>query len=379
MELEFDKEIDALLRKANRASPSSAAAPAAGHLDADELAAFAENALPVQSRQMYTTHLADCDACRTALSSFVASEPEKMAAAAAAFAPARPSAAGESIPWYQRIFRAPNLAYVVGGLVVLFTGMIGLLVYQSQLAGRNAQVSQTMEARSAAEPPSTTMSDVSSANANASANTITNTASSSPIESVTKSGVAVGSTNSATLSVEEKPQIVTDGVAANEPQLQKPAAAAPALIAKDAPREQPKADLDEKERNVKSEDKKLAENESGNRMDNLNTNNTRDMAPGALSARRAEGPRQVQSQINQSQLNDLPRAKTLSSLRTAGGKKLELRDGVWYDTAYTGQGKKDYKRGTEKYIRLDAGLRAIADEIGGTVVIVWNGQAYRIK
>jgi hypothetical protein len=69
----------------------------------------------------------------------------------------------------------------------------------------------------------------------------------------------------------------------------------------------------------------------------------------------------------------------LSSIRTAGGKKFELRDGIWYDTSYTGQRKKDFKRGTEKYIRLDAGLRGIADQIGGTVVIVWNGQAYKIK
>ena len=69
----------------------------------------------------------------------------------------------------------------------------------------------------------------------------------------------------------------------------------------------------------------------------------------------------------------------LSSINTAGGKKFELRDGIWYDTSYTGQGKKDVKRGTEKYIRLDAGLRNIADQIGGTVVIVWNGHAYKIK
>ena len=69
----------------------------------------------------------------------------------------------------------------------------------------------------------------------------------------------------------------------------------------------------------------------------------------------------------------------MSSLRTAGGKKFELRDGIWYDTSYTGQGKKDVKRGTEKFLRLDAGLRSIADQIGGTVVVVWNGQAYKIN
>jgi len=83
MELEFDKEIDALLRKANRASPAADGAPAAAHLDPDELAAFAENALPDRTRQMYMTHLADCDGCRKMLSGFVSIAPEQAVAAAA--------------------------------------------------------------------------------------------------------------------------------------------------------------------------------------------------------------------------------------------------------------------------------------------------------
>ena len=86
MELEFDKEIDALLRKAKRGSPAAAGVPVAtGHLDADALAAFAENALPEQSRAASIAHMADCDTCRTMLSGFVTTAPEK-AAAAAAFA-----------------------------------------------------------------------------------------------------------------------------------------------------------------------------------------------------------------------------------------------------------------------------------------------------
>jgi hypothetical protein len=97
---------------------------------------------------------------------------------------------------------------------------------------------------------------------------------------------------------------------------------------------------------------------------------------------KAAGPRQVQAQTqNQVTIDGTDRAagSTLSNLRTAGGKKFEFRDGIWYDTAYTGQSKKNVKRGTEKFLRLDAGLRNIADQIGGTVVVVWNGQAYKIK
>ena len=65
--------------------------------------------------------------------------------------------------------------------------------------------------------------------------------------------------------------------------------------------------------------------------------------------------------------------------RNVGGKTFEMRSGVWYDSAYDGGGTKDVKRGTEKYLKLDEGLRNIANSLGGTVVIVWNGRTYKIK
>jgi hypothetical protein len=65
--------------------------------------------------------------------------------------------------------------------------------------------------------------------------------------------------------------------------------------------------------------------------------------------------------------------------RSVGGKNFEMRGGVWYDSAYHGGGTKDVKRGTEKYLKLDEGLRSIANDLGGIVIIVWNGKAYKIK
>jgi hypothetical protein len=65
--------------------------------------------------------------------------------------------------------------------------------------------------------------------------------------------------------------------------------------------------------------------------------------------------------------------------KNAGGKSFEFRDGVWYDTAYRRQPFTTVRRGTEAFLRLDAGLRSIAEAVGGTSVIVWNSKAYRIQ
>jgi len=379
MELEFDKEIDALLRRAQRASPVASEA----HLDADELSAFAENALPGRTQQMYVMHLADCDRCRKILSSFIATAPEK-AAAAAASAPAQEAIIKATLPWYQRIFRLPNLAYAMGTLVILFSGIIGLLVYQNRVAQSGNQVSQITESRPAAAPQSMEEREQAVVSSNSSANTNANAATSSPIESVTKSGVAVGSSNMAAAPPADEKSMTLDGVSANQPVVTSPAPkpAAESVDVTSADKASREANKN-KDDLAKTENKVLKEDEQRNRS--VETQNTmRDMAPGAQSAKRAEGPRQVQGQTTQRQINELPvggrnAASLLSSIRTADGKKFELRDGIWYDTSYTGQRKKDFKRGTEKYIRLDAGLRGIADQIGGTVVIVWNGQAYKIK
>src|SRR5712692_5581155 len=56
-----DSQIDVLLKRYGRHAKSGAAA---GHLDADELNAFAERSMPAASRSRYVSHLAECDDCR---------------------------------------------------------------------------------------------------------------------------------------------------------------------------------------------------------------------------------------------------------------------------------------------------------------------------
>ena len=69
--------------------------------------------------------------------------------------------------------------------------------------------------------------------------------------------------------------------------------------------------------------------------------------------------------------------------RTVGGREFHRQKGAWVDTAYrAGQATTVVRRDSEQWRALAADepdLRRIADALGGEVVIVWRGRAYRIK
>ena len=71
MKRDPNKEIDVLLRTLGTRSSADAAA-SGGHIDADEISVFAENALPANARARVISHLADCSRCRSVLSNVVA-------------------------------------------------------------------------------------------------------------------------------------------------------------------------------------------------------------------------------------------------------------------------------------------------------------------
>ena len=84
MELEFDKEIDAIRRKARSDTAVSTVAVSSAHIDADSVAAFAENALPEKAKLLYMEHFADCDGCRKLLSQTVLMNAEAVSATSGA-------------------------------------------------------------------------------------------------------------------------------------------------------------------------------------------------------------------------------------------------------------------------------------------------------
>ncbi len=77
------------------------------------------------------------------------------------------------------------------------------------------------------------------------------------------------------------------------------------------------------------------------------------------------------------------KAKTSDAIENettiVSGKTFKRRNNVWYDADYKQQSTINITRGTEKYKKLDKGLRDIVENLGGTVVVVWKDKAYRIQ
>ena len=375
MELEFDKEIDAILRKARGGGGTSVNA---GHLDADTIAAYAENALPASGRVLYTEHLADCGRCRKQLSHAIAMNREAVAAAASTPWPP----VEKAVPWYAKLFQVRNLAVAMGALVLVFSGVLGFMVLkrQNEMAANNAIVSQAPEPEAGRGPYFSESVPANANTATAAANTsaapqnaavpgmmgsASNTAPSAATGDAGKTTVAEES------SLDDRKAFAIDGASggAPEPKPMAPAAAAP------PPADQPKtegyrgnedklaAGRDEKEKDVAT----TTSRESRSRMD-------RDAVSESL---KKSGPTRAGPLNNAQQQNS--NIYDMSVTRSVGGKTFANRNGAWYDTMYAGQSVKMVRRGSDDFKKLDSGLRNIANELYGTVIVVWKGKAYRIN
>jgi hypothetical protein len=144
----------------------------------------------------------------------------------------------------------------------------------------------------------------------------------------------------------------------------------PAAGARQQPADQPKTERDDKLAEAgddMAKDKAKRNEASRSRMDR------EAMSPSL----KKEGPSRagpLQNQSNQMGANVGEMAVT----RKVGGKTFFNRNGAWIDTAYGSQSVNLVRRGSDEFKKLDSGLRNIANELYGTVIVVWKGKAYRI-
>lgn len=382
MEFEFDKEIDAILRKARESEFVFAGNPKSQisnsepvHPDADEISAFAENALPEKAKQLYTAHFADCDRCRRILSNLIAlsSEAETIPVTNVS----TEIAAAASIPWYRKLFAMPNLAYTMGAFVLVFGGFLGVLVFQN-VEKSESSLSQATEPMSKQSGPSFNQnSDFSSSDALSNANAAAGNAMASNTMT-TAANAAANTSNSA-----------ASNMAANT------ASQSYSSNAAAVAREETSSDKTEKAKNapviLSATPPPPAETkpEAQTRDDAEMRDETGDVMvaaapppppPPAPATGQAANPKKAAQNREDSAENLRATRAAPASSRKIGGKTFRRINSAWVDGDYReGMPLTRIVRGSDDYKKLDREVKNAAENLDGLVIVVWKSKGYRIQ
>lgn len=417
-------------RSASNDEKAASARAGGAHMDADEMNAYAEGALSEASRARYFSHLADCDDCRglvtrlTLAAGVATAAGEPAITTAAAVSPAR-----SWRDWLAALFSPPVLRYGVPAFALLAVMVIAFVALrerrQENLVAQNERNSQTTAATAplnqdeqAVRPTtSTTTATVNSGAPNENANTAASDQRQAnatpdtfqPDKQTAKREVDAETGNPVQQS-EPKPaeppratpgadfgtqardrdESATVAKAQQQPVLSAPAARPPA----DTERRGEEEDARSRKAGELSEKNKTARpatgvvnsggvvqdgaTESGptaarraqrsGTRDRAGRSNRSDDAPSNSDATAAAGPENKDDRTGET--------------RSAGGRQFRRAGGAWVDTGYSSSRSiTNVARSSEQYRALVAdepGIRAIADQLGGTVIIVWKNRAYRI-
>jgi hypothetical protein len=401
-----DKDMDVLI---GRYAKGAAKGTPVEHPDADELNAFAEGALPPAARQRYLSHFADCDDCRKLVS--------QLAVTTGAGVEARiPASEPVAEPWWKKlsaVFAIPTLRYAAFAVVLLAAGGIAFLAWR-QPAQRNAElVAQNQPQTSpveAAKPPTTQEPEVTR---NENIERGYNTAIPQPTVSSTSDQDRSGLT---TLSPPPPPK-PADALAAKDapvvggaarsddaPRSQSSPTYAPAPPAETyrtesreraqqspgaipgGPRRNESYDKSKTVDRARSGDFAKARDEADNRAaknqpatENKQEDSKRAQTSVAVAdaSRRSVGELRAEARKSEGTRS---RSEEAPETRSVGGRKFKRQGNAWVDSKLkSSMSVRTVGRGSEEFDKLDSGLRSIAKQLSGEIVVVWKGKAYRIR
>ena len=398
-----DKDMDVLIERYVKGAAKSTPFE---HPDADELNAFAEGALPPAARQRYLSHFADCDDCRKLLS--------QLAVTTGAGVEARiPASEPVAELWWRKlsaVFALPTLRYGAFAVVLLAVVGIAFLVWRPP-AQRNAEmIAQNQPQTDPVEAVKPATSPVPEVLREEGTQRYANTATAQPTVPPASDQNRTGLT---TLSPPPPPKPV-DAVAAKETA----SVVAGAGRADDAPRAQsspsyapaPPSDTFRYESRGRESPSPGGprRNESYDKSKAVDRARSGDFS----KARDEDSTGAAASQpASENKLEDAKRERTASQVatvspksvgelrmearksegaraaseeapetRSIGGRKFKRQGNAWVDSKLkSSMSIRNVARGSEEYDKLDSGLRSISNQLGGEIVVVWKGKAYRIK
>jgi len=397
-----DAEIDVLMRRFAGHARGNAAPE---HLDADELNAFAEGSLPPAARARYVSHLADCDNCRK-----LASQLAMSAGAVANSEPAK-SIQAEQASWSQRlaVFFAPrNLRYAAFAMVLIAAGGVVFLVTrrpnETALVARNDQANQTSiiaekQNASVAQPSvSTETQTVTTREALAPGDVERRRDESKVAATSAPPPKPPAESTSSTLAAEKSAEPAT----AKAPSYAPPPPGESQQVASQSRGQQNVGGVFGGPRKTESQVDNYRlkdQTEATAARDRQNTDESNRIALNqpAPSARRVSedkrsGPsrnmdnmvttgREMRVEAPKKQSAEVEKSKEEESeTRSVGGRKFQRRGSAWVDQKFkSSMSVRNVSRGSEEFGALDSGLRSIAQQLGGEILVVWKGKAYRIR
>jgi hypothetical protein len=375
MKQERNNEMDLLLRRLGRRDGATVSDAAGDHLDADELNAYAENAVPVAARTRYTAHLAECTRCRELMVQLSASAGVVIAAETA-------TVSKQSVfrAFLASLFTPMVLRYAAPALGLVVVAVIGFVVlrrdepapYITQVAN-NEQPSPTVSPEVTSLPgdtatkvtPSTKELDRQNRGLHGESAPVGNAAPVVAVETEAAKDAAAP---------QAKPE--QQAASANEPAAPKPSA---------TPEESPRTpETDEKKREAPpapvtaapASDKSLhAAQSEGRKTDN-------DYARPGTGNRRAERTDKVSPQSGGASAQRGSFGFMVET-RSVAGRRFRKQGVIWIDTAYdSSRETMTIPRGSERYRALIADepeIKTIADHLDGEIIVIWKGRAYRIR
>lgn len=359
----------------------------ANHLDADELSLYAEGVLSGPARARYGAHLADCGSCRGIVARLA------QAAGTGAQTQIAKQQSGAGV-WkiLAAIFSPRVLGFALPALVLTAVVGMGLFALREQNSPAPDLVARNQQGEYAAPRNEPNPSD-SPGSVATGAPTIPGKKSEPAAN--TDSGELKNNSTGAKGSLAETPDTNVDGRQApgsgvkdvsESPQ----ARGAPAAVFAPEPAPPPpKVGLLEADDKAIARKEQPAEREAAKRNQDEYKLLSKDDSPThgpARSRSSSAGSRRdvdLATEKSASSGKDKQEADKEVETRAVSGRRFRRQGNAWIDTAYeSSRGATNVARGSEQFRALladEPGLRAIVQQLGGEVVVVWKNRAYRIR
>jgi hypothetical protein len=359
------------------------------HLDADELNSFAEGLVPDLARLKYVEHLADCSNCRR----LVVNLTQASGNLSASHVADKQSGPG----FWQRltaILSPQVLRYAAPTLVLTAVIAIGLLAWRQQ---RNqdfvAQHTQTETPQTNSAQPSSPLEPTNTSSRE------TASAPQATVESKSRTDSATGNSNPRPVQGEgaktqgdsgmlARAPISTDGVPAPPPAALEPGASRTQPFFSPEPKPGTYASaqtvLTDKKNEAKEEQPADRLAQQRERDDASFKRSNEYEVRNAPKVGDVSGPRRAEAPMSASRA-PLKSKKDSDSdeMRNISGKQFRRQGNVWIDSNYeSSRATINVNRGSEQFRALVAdepGIGTIANRLGGEVIVVWKGKAYRIR